>query len=279
MADIAVVLNAHENSPVFRDTLDSVLHHWTDRVLVVADAKGWPQFESSEVPAMTLEGFHHGKASAPFRNVCLGLMKAWEQWGCDADWYCYMEYDCLVGSADIKARLDAARKSGVWILGNDHRMDARSIPFLERFEGAALELHYLLGCCVFLGAEFMGKLHELGFFSRFLNHTNFYLDAPFLVAPYGKREEVYDISEFLYPTLCARYGGKISELACWCDGFWRGDGERYPMRFRPDLNEGLFNGACVMHPIKSVESPIRDFHRRTRSTVGSPVVDTSLEPR
>lgn len=261
--NLAVVLNAHENSPTFRDTLESVGHHWTDRILVVADAKNWSQF-GDDVPAMKLEGFYHGKASAPHRNVCLGLMKAWDEWRGWADWVCYMEYDCLVGSDRVKEHLTAASERGAWILGNDHRRESKRIPFLERLEKSDLDLHYLLGCCLFFSGEFMSALSERNFFERFLQFTNFNVDDPHYLSPDGKREPVYDISEFLYPTLAVRYGGRVEELACWEGERWRGDGTNYPMRFRPDLQEGQYTEACVMHPVKSHDSLVRAFHRTKR---------------
>jgi len=262
--NIAVLLNAHENSPVFRDTLESVRHHWTDRILVVADAKNWNQFRHDE-SIVKLEGFYHGRSLAPYRNVCLGLMKTWETWGGWADWVCYMEYDCLVGSSHVYELLEQASNDGTWLLGNDHRTDARKIPFLERLERRSLNLHYLLGCCLFFSREFMFNLHSRNFFERFLQFTNFNTNDPLLVSPDGREEKAYDVSEFLYPTLAVDYGGSVRELACWEDWRWRGDGIRYPMRFRPDLHEGLFDEACVMHPVKDYESPVRAHHRVKRS--------------
>lgn len=262
--EIAVVLNSHENSPTFKDTLESVRHYWTEDVLVVADAKGWQQFRDAELPAMKLEGFYHGRPSAPFRNVCLGLMKAWETWGEKPNWYCYMEYDCLVGSSQTKLHLAEADNLGMWVVGNDHRRDPRRLHFLERFEGGALELHYLLGCCVFLNSRFMLELASRNFFDRFLWFTNFNGDAPYLVSDKGKKEEAYDLSEFLYPTLAARYGGRVGELACWEGSKWRGNGIHYPMRFRPDLEEGFYSDACVMHPLKSYKGHVRSAHRLKR---------------
>lgn len=262
MSDIAVVLNAHENSPVFRDTLESVIHHWTDDVLVVADAKNWGQFGGLGV--RVLEGFYHGRPSAPHRNVCLGLMKAWETWGKSRGWYCYMEYDCLVGSQDSMSHLKDAAAAGIWMLGNDLRFEERRIPFLERFQRCKLNIRYLLGCCLFFNVEFVSALASDDFFERYLSFTNFNMDAPTLVDTEGGREEVYDVSEFIYPTLAAHYGGRVAEIASWEGSHWRGDGERYPMRFRPDLEEFEFHRACVMHPLKSFDAPARSWHRSHR---------------
>jgi hypothetical protein len=262
--NIAVVLNAHENSPVFRDTLESVLHNWTRDVLVVADGKNWAQFRDSDIPALKLEGFYHGRPSAPYRNVCLGLMKAWERWGASKRWYCYMEYDCLVGSAGIAEELASAEGQGAWIVGNDYRHNPGSIEFIDRFQRGSCALHYLLGCCMFLSGEFVSVLHGDNFFERFLGHTNFFPGECVLNTPGGKKEMVYDLSEFLYPTLAVLHGGRVGELACWEGRGWRGLGDKYPMRFRPDLDDGDYEGACVMHPVKS-GGRIREFHRRARS--------------
>lgn len=274
--EIAVVLNAHENSPVFRDTLESVRHHWTDRVMVVVDAKNWRRF-GDDTPAMKLEGFYHGKGSAPYRNMCLGLMKAWETWKGGADWFCYMEYDCLVGSENTKLHLAEAAEKGIWLLGNDYRRDSRRIPFIERFEGEGIDLHYLLGCCLFFNGDFMSALDGRNFFERFLEFTNFETRDPFYLSPDGGTELVYDISEFLYPTLAVRYGGIVAELACWEGGFWRGGGDSYPMRFRPDLEESQYTEACVMHPVKSYENLARAYHRTKRGLMAK--ADRGLYPR
>jgi hypothetical protein len=267
MIDAAVVLNAHENSPVFRDTLDSVRHYWTDEVLVVADAKNWGQFRDFDLGVRKLEGFYHGKSSAPYRNVCLGLMKAWESWGESKGWYCYMEYDCLVASDSVGA--DLAAYDGMCILGNDHRTNGGRIEFLERLQRSRLDLHYLLGCCVFLSRDLIKAMVAEDFFERFLSFTNFNLGEVSVRGPHGREEMAYDLSEFLYPTLCVHYGGKVGELACWQGSGWRGDGARYPMRFRPDLDEGVFDEGCVLHPIKSFNSPVRVHHRSKRSLTRS----------
>jgi hypothetical protein len=263
--NIAVVLGAHENSPTYKDTLESVRHHLTNEVLVVVDGIGWEQF-SQEDSIFKLQGFLHGKPSAPFRNVALGLMKAWETWGESADWYCHMEYDCLIGSSEIKTHLSMADDQGFWVLGNDHRTPGCSLPFLESFAKEKLELHYFLGCCVFFSSKFLKVLAEDDFFNRFLNFTNFRTEAITLVDERGKTQMAYDLSEYMYPTLAVKYGGKIAELACWRDPGWVGNYEQYPMRFRPDITvEDPYMNACVMHPVKNFDSPLREFHRRKRN--------------
>jgi len=257
---VSVVLGTHENSDVFRDTLESVRHYWTNDVLVVVDGLSWGQFDNCDF--MRIQGFNHGKKSAPVRNVALGMMKAWEIWGDTADWYCYMEYDCLVGS---KLQLEQCKEMGFWIMGNDRRLIAERLPFLEVFAKSKLDVHYLLGCGMFLSSEFMKALAADNFFERFLNFTNFFIQTINLESAAGKKMMVYDLSEYMYPTLAAHYGGKVGELAAWDGIQWRGNSDSYPMRYKPEITEeDPVRSACMLHPLKSFDSPVRAFHREKR---------------
>lgn len=264
---IAAIINTHENSPVFQDTLDSVIHYLTSDVLVVADGFSWGQFEKLEIPAHKISGFPHGKSSAPFRNVALGLSKAWETWGDSKKWYCYLEYDCLVGSSLIKEHLKKAEELDLWLIGNDLRQENKKLPFIEKFLNSPVSLNYFLGCCLFFNSNFLKTLSQNDFFEKFLSFTNFHNENIDLVDDKGKSHMVYDVSEFLYPTLAVHYGGKINELACWNESTsnWRGNFEFYTMRFRPDLslNDPYMN-SCIMHPLKKFENPVRQYHRGKR---------------
>ena len=263
---IATILSAHENSPVYRDTLASVRRYFSDDLVVLVDGFGWNQFVSEDVDK--IEGFRHGKPSAPFRNVALGLIGAWERWGGKADWYCYMEYDCLVGSDETKIHLGMADQRDYWMLGNDLRIMGHSMPMLNRIEGSEIKLHYLLGCCHFFSSEFMRLLSDKDIPRRILENTNFFTSDFFLEGDKGRRQKVYDPSEFIYPSLAVHHGGLIEQLACGReDGSWEGNYNHYPMRFRPDLSEkDPYRQACVMHPLKDAESPLRKCHRLKRAT-------------
>lgn len=261
---IATILNAHENSPVFKDTLESILQH-TSKVMVLADAKNWTQFKDDEIPALKLEGFWHGKPMAPYRNVALGLMKAWETWGDSADWYCYCEYDCLFGKTDrLQMVLERAKFSNIWLLGNDIRYEPDAKNYLFDSLMKEYSTTYLLGCCLFFNSVFMKAMAD-GFFEKFLNITNFPPKMD-MIRPGKKPEEVYDISEFLYPTLARFYGGEVGEFASWNEmqNISRGNWENFPMRFRPDLTIEEVKNACVMHPVKSFDSPVREHYRQVR---------------
>ena len=182
--NVSVVLNTHENSPLFQDTLESVRANLTNDVLVVVDAFAWKDFDGRDIPAHVLKGFHHGKPAAPYRNMALGLMQAWQVWSDRADWYCYMEYDCLV-AGDVKS--DLASLSHHWILGNDHRVSNMRLPFIDNFLKSEPSLNYLLGCCVFFNVKYLRRLAELDFFTRFLHYTNFFTGDPFMVDERGKK--------------------------------------------------------------------------------------------
>lgn len=268
---IATILSAHENSPVYKDTLDSVRTYFSDDVVVLVDGFGWNQFSFEDVDK--IEGFRHGKPSNPFRNVALGLMGAWERWGSGADWYCYMEYDCLVTSSDTKHHLGIADRQGIWMLGNDIRIMNGSIPALDRIEkGIGTNPHYLLGCCCFYSREFMRVMAEKDVFTRVLEMSNFYLSDPVIRNPSGKTEMVYDTSEVLYPSLAVRYGGSPQQLACWdaASCSWSGNYQQYPMRFRPEISESEnFPDSCVIHPLKDFDGPLRKLHRQKRHLTAS----------
>lgn len=271
---IAVILNAHENSLVFKDTLESVIHYMTDDVLVVVDGFGWEQFEKEKIPARTLCGLNqgrshiHGSNNSPYRNMALGLMKSWEVWGKSVDWYCYLEYDCLIGSSKIKDHLAEASKNNVWLIGNDLREDDRQIKLINNLIKKDIKLKYLLGCCLFFNSEFISRLSKDNFFTNLLNFSNLHGNSPFFFIKNNKIDEkVYDISEFLYPTLANSYGKNVGEFACWNHDFncWRGVFQEYPMRFVPDLtlSDPVLN-ACIMHPIKDFDNPVRHYHRGKR---------------
>lgn len=266
---IAVVLNTHECSEVFRDTLESILTYLSNDVLVLVDGASWSKFENVEMPVLKLSGFHHGKPSDPYRNIALGLSRAWETWGSSKKWYCYIEYDCLVGSSEIKTHLEKAEELGYWLLGNDFRIENMRIPYIEGILKSPPNKFYcrLLGCCLFFNHKFMKILADNQFFENFLNYTNFHQEGINLVDELGKKHLIYDLSEFLYPTLAVHYGGEVKELACWkeMNNTWVGNYQFYPMRFRPDLSlQDPISNACVMHPIKEFENPVRQYHRGKR---------------
>lgn len=258
---IATVLNIHSNPPVVLDTLDSIMRYMTKDVLVVIDGAS-KDFQGVKLPAKSVAGFHHGCGKSPYRNVALGLKIIGEMCR-EVDWYCYIEYDCLVTSDRFKKNLELADQMGIWMLGNDGHVDDIPLPLIAPLVGGFKSTYYLLGCCQFFNKKFMDKLLEINFFDRFLNLTNAFSEG---FVPYYTG---YDISEHLYPTLARHFGGHIGVFATYERDRWHGSYEVFPIRWRPDLDPETenFPNASIMHPLKSYDHPIRVFHRERRKNV------------
>ncbi len=268
---IATLLNIHDDSDVVLDTIESIKTYMTNDILVITDgAASWKEKptrkganilvpkETLVVPTSQLEGFYHGCSKSPFRNMTLGLKVLRETW--DADWYCYMEYDCLVASDEFKEDL-AKAKDNIWVLGNDYRQANYDLPLVEKaIKMKIKETHILLGCCVFFSRRYIQKLYKRDFFNRFLMLTNCFQDT----VPGLDEQGAYDLGEILYPTLAVCLGGKVQQLAACNDHVgWTGNAERYPMRFRPEI-VAEFPDASIIHPSKSYDHPIRAYYREKR---------------
>jgi hypothetical protein len=274
---IATLLNVHGDARIVNDALDAVHTYMTKDVLVLTDgAAHWTEkplkggagilvrsdpYEGLQ--ACRIEGLYHNQSKSPYRNMTLGLKTLVENWW--ADWYCYMEYDCLVVSEDFKEDLENAISRGVWVLGNDHRQCNYQIPFVEMALGEPIgECHVILGCCVFFHSKFMHKLASIDFFNKFLLFTNDFRET----VPGLDKQGAYDLGEVIYPTLAAHLGGRVEEFAHFVDNIgWVGNANRYPMRFRPEIQLGIdpeYPDASIIHPIKSWDHPLRNYYRERR---------------
>jgi len=258
---IATLLSVHDDPKLVLDTLDSVLHYMTDDVLVLVDGAS-DVFDNIDMPVHRMKGFKHGVPRSPYRNVALGLKTIRGMYP-DHDWYCYMEYDCLVTSIRFKYNLEIADDRDIWMLGADGHIDDKAIPLVESMLGQPFRSsYYLLGACQFFSKWFMEKLEQFNFFDRFLAATN---DCTGGFMPgYGG----YDVSEHLYPSLCRQFGGNIGVLATWdsVEERWHGGHKVFPIRWKPDLDAETENykDASIMHPLKDYDHPIRKFHRKAR---------------
>lgn len=272
---IAVLLNAHQNSQLFRDTLDSVRTYLSKDIFVLVDGSYWKEFDNLEYNKIC--GFRHGenisevnhslRSRAPHRNVALGLNKIYEFYKDSVDWYCYLESDCLITSERVLYDLECFLKEDYWVVGNDVRSINSKLKIMSRFLGNDFDdLRYCLGCCVFYNSNFIKKLYEDNFFEKFLSITNFYSEFTCGFYYEDSKESVYDISEYLYPTLAHYYGGKIKELNRWNDVENKWKDNKYLMRFRPDINESdPYLGSYVLHPIKEFSNPIRQYYKNKRN--------------
>lgn len=261
--EISVILNAHGDTPLVTDTIEAV-HKWVgNNVLVVVDGAAKEWYEKVDLPAHKISGFWHNCPKSPYRNITLGLMEAVKKWP-DSDWYCYMEYDVLFTSDKIRHDLENIGED-VWCVGNDsrHLSDKYDLPLIESIVNMKFNCtKYLLGCCIFHRGEFIRRLQEINFFEKFLYYTNDFSKGFF------PNYDGYDLAEHLYPTLAHHMGGKVAHFANWNqrEGKWEGSFKQYPMRWKPelDLHEN-FSEAVIMHPLKTVDHPIREYHRKKRS--------------
>ena len=265
---IATLLNVHAEPELVLDTVDSIRAHMTNDILVLVDGAFKDRFRNVKMPCQKMAGFYHNCEKAPYRNLTLGLMTLADSF--DADWYCYIEYDCLVTSPGIKLDLASADPL-VYCMGNDHRIGNNKFLLLEGMMKMEFpETHCLLGCCTFFRREFIRKLQEMDFFHKFLYMTNDFTGGFF---PGFNHQEGYDFGEHLYPTLAANLGGQVRQLACYYgDNNWSGNYHRYPMRFRPEYDTRMekFPEASIIHPVKSFDHPFRNLHRKKREKLCQP---------
>ena len=254
---ISAIVNTHAESDVVLDTLDSIKTYMTDQIVTVVDG------DCGKIPS-SIQGCMHHSYRAPFRNMAFGMLNVIEKFP-NSDWYCYLEYDCLIASSRFKENLKLADDMNVWMLGNDGHVDDVKIPIIESLVGEKLKSpYYLIGACQFFSQKFIQKLNEINFFNRFLNLTNGMADGVF------PHYNGYDISEHMYPTLARHFGGNIGVFATYdyVKRKWHGSYRYFPIRWKPELdsdNEN-FEEASILHPLKSFDHPIRIYHRNKRNS-------------
>jgi hypothetical protein len=261
---ITAILNA-ASAPITLDTLDSIRYYMTDQVMVLIDGFAWHSFDKVELPAHKLKGLNHGWFKSPYRNIILSLLTAYRNFP-TTDWYCYLEHDCLISSSNFKKDLIEAEKNNVWCLGSDFRRNQEekvNLSYLEKIIKDKLkENTYLLGACIFYHRNFIKLAVETEFFDKFLFYTNEFKNGffPFYSA--------WDLTEHVLPTMVVYYGGEISQLSVYNEAahLWAGNYRRYPIRYRPDIeyDTELFLQASIIHPLKTLNHPIRDFYRSKR---------------
>ena len=279
--DIAAIIHTHGQPNVTLDTIDSVRHYMTNKILVVVDDAGWLHFEGLNIPANKLRGFYHGFYHAPYRNVTLALLAAAQHFP-NVDWYCYLEYDALVGSTAFKSDLELAAKANVWLLGNDYREHEEKkvqFPLIELILKEKInEIVYLLGAVLFYHRKFIDKCMSTGFFEKLLYYTNDFRNGFF---PDYKGKAAWDLMEHVMPTLAKHWGGEVRQFAKWGQhsGLWSGNARRYPIRWQPELFlvEHEYLQAAIMHPLKSLDHPVRVFHRNKRNRRKNQGIGSSLD--
>lgn len=259
--EIACVVSGHDDVRCTLDTVESVQTYVTPNVMLFLEETAWPQFRNASCSVPIVKGFRHRVPKSPYRNVALALSTLVETHP-DVDWYCYCEYDVLFGSERFKHNLRMAEEKGVWMLGNDGRIDNAALPLVQAMLDKPIKSsYYLLGCCLFFHRHFMLKLKEIDFFDRFLMMTSGFEEGTFPLY-LG-----WDVSEHLYPTLCRHFGGNVGVFAHYDEeGTWHGAYRYFPVRWRPELDPETesFPEASILHPLKSYDHPVRELHRKRR---------------
>lgn len=261
---ISVLLNTHGNIPIIKDSIDSIRTYMSNDILLIVDGANWKEVRDVNLGVHKVEGFYHNCPKAPFRNIALGMNLLYNKWS-DSDWYCYIEYDTLVVSSYFKTSLEKAIEKNVWFLGNDGRVSPQiTIPGLDSMIGVHIPktaYYYMLGCCQFFHHHFMEKLVDRDFFNNFLLYTNDFTKGDY-PGYFG-----YDVSEHMYPTLARALGGNIGVFASWNkeNSEWHGNYTRYPMRWQPVIGEEEnYPEATLIHPLKSMDHPLRQFYKGLR---------------
>lgn len=265
MQKIAVVLNVHGDEELVLDTLDSIRTFVTDDILVVVDGAKWDWGKNVDFGCPKIQGFYHNYHRNPYKNIALGLKHLYEMY--DADWYCYVEYDVLFTSSDFKKDLELASQRNVWMMGNDLKTKYLKFPLIEKlFDLDIKSSRCFLGCCVFYSKEFMDKLKEIDFFNVLLKYTNGF-SSGYFPGFESQRIYVHDLSEDLYPTLANYFGGRLEQFARWeiLPQKWSGNHRRYPMRWRPDIeNAHLMKSPSIIHPLKGMDGSRKIFKERRK---------------
>ena len=261
---IATILHVHRNTNLVLDTIDSLKTWVGSDILAVVDGKNWKRWGMrAPLGCHKMEGFPHAFPVASYRNHILGLMQGVKLWP-DADWYLHTEYDTLFTSSGFKEDLQAASDRGAWCVGFDYREGDDRYYLLEAMlKMEMIGSKYLIGCCHFYKAEFIQRLLEIDFFTRFLNLTNGFSVGEF---PGFKH---YCFMEHLLPTLASHFGGGVEGLSYWKNEAGFGQYKKYPVRFRPAITWlENYPEASIMHPLKELDDPLRDYHKKKRRTYG-----------
>jgi len=278
---ISTMLLTHANLELTNDTAESINHWMTDRLLIVVDKVGWPAFQNQNIcNAKIVEGLYHGHDRSPYRNYTFGLKTLYETWP-DSDWFCYLEYDCLITSDKF---LDDLKNA--WMIGCDLRRFDFKIHLLKKILNInkIKYSYYFLGCCQFFYRDFVEAMIEGKFLDAILLATDGCTKGKFP----GYIRHAFE--EELWATAAVSLGGKLLELSCFkCeDGEWqskkisdpailykdgdndewRGDYKVYPIRFSPEIEEEeLFLESSIIHPCKKLDSHIRKKHRDKRNKI------------
>lgn len=262
MNQFAAFVYTHNNPALTFDTVDSVQFWVSPDVMVLVDAAGWQNFHQVPAPCPLVKGLLHGQPKSPYRNVAFGLLELSKRFP-DAQWYVYVEQDCLFGNAAFKE--DLAKNPGKWFAGTNLRGPRQwKLPKLNEIVGGEIEEEvYVLGCVMFFHRNFVNQLKKDEVIDRLIQQTE---SLPTGVFPGFTG---YAFEEQLFASL-ANYYKKNSVLGLSHEDRRspRHNWLKYVVRWQPDIEANEVSpGASIIHPSKNPYSTIRCHYRKFRDKV------------
>jgi len=245
---IAAILNCTLETGIIIDTVESILFHMTDKILVISE-KSFSYENTSWLE----------KIGVPYKDLTFGLQTAYELYP-DYDWYCYLQDGCVINSDRFKSSLEIAEYYDIWMFGSNGHVDNRQIVTLNSIAGedVTANSYYLSDSCQFYKGDFIRALaKDLNFFEKFFNITgNFSGNLP--------NYEGLNPAEHIYPTLARYLKKNIGVFSIWDQGIWHGSGKYFPIRHSPEITEDEFKDASILYPLKDYNNHLRTYFRKNR---------------
>ena len=256
--EIATILNVHNNPELTRDTIDSVRAWCTRKIVLVIDKAGWENYEGFTHPdTVVVCGVYHGVSRSPYKNIAIGLMKAYELWP-RVSWYNYIEYDFLYLNDHFKNSLKAGRNYSLIGINyethhhvNNHWMTKDAFRGTG-YSGPELVCRKMLGALMYFSNKCMKGLADIDYFNYILEHTKTFKGDAF---PHFTD---YAVEEILYTTAATAFGELIDirELDPTQHFAVRWGDAIEPNEIKPHTT--------AVHPSKSLDCPIRQHYARSR---------------
>ena len=244
---IWVLLHGHRFDGLLQNTISSIQRFWGVQPILLMD--GVSKRSSNPTSCKILYGVPHGRSAAPVANVALGwahMSRIVDQ----TDWVVYLEYDCLVRSSRFLSNLHAAHSEKISMLGTNGRAMMCNVPSLTNDQRSFS--YYFLGCFSAIRGEMLKKMQDQDYFAKIYN----LLDHTGRVREY----DGYDFSEVAYPSFVRSHGGRVGVLSSYDEiqDRWHGSYQNFPVRWKPEIpSSRVFQNASVLHPIKSIDHPLR----------------------
>lgn len=252
--ELAVVLNVHNQPELARDTLDALALWATPNIITMVDKKGWNLFKDfKHNKTEVVCGVFHGAKKSPYKNIILGLLKAYEKYP-TASWYICTEFDCLFISDGFKEDLQSFENRDVSMLGiNIEKKTSNNHWIVKKILGEKVKQYKALGALMIFSNKCVKTLFDLGFYSQILEITKDYK------ADHFPNFTDYAVEEIMLPS-AASFVGEIKPLV-----INRKIQGKYAVDFGKDIvKEQIKPITSIVHPSKKFDSPIRSYYRNLR---------------